>query len=746
MFIGMNAIARPQTVEPLARAGRPAVPSTRHVPIIAEMFAVLAVLLVTSGRAGAQVVPPVEPLCPAGVAPFASPLCAELVPTPDLLDVNGMLELRAVRSPFGVAVTADGRLRHRLVARIAGLPAASSLGRYVTYVAWGYDVTMAGGRRLAVVGNGEFDLGELPWERFRVVVSAEPSSNVRTRQGRLVLRATSPAALLLAHRDAMGAMNSSAGVAAPASATESPHAEHGHHAGGWPAPPDDPRIAAAPMAHPSPSTAPWRPDTTGGDVRDASARRVVDLRDGDTLRLTAGFVRRTIGSRTFVMYGYNGQYPGPLIRVRQGAEVVVSFRNAIDLPSTIHWHGLRLDNRFDGVPGVTQAPVAPGDSFTYRLRFPDAGIYWYHPHVREDIQQELGLYGNLLVSRRARARVPVHQEEILALDDFLAGRDGAYPFGADAPSHALMGRFGNLLLVNGEPSYRLQLSKGSVVRFYFTNVANARIFNLRIPGARLKLVGSDLGDLEREEWVESVVIAPAERYIVEARFDTPGSYAMVNSVQWLDHMRGSVRPVVDTMGTITVSETAVRPDLRAPFARLRTNRDVQAEVAPFRRHFARPVDHTLTLGMRTAGLSPAMVAMLVGVAVPLDWNDAMPMMNAPLSGKDVTWTLTDESGRENMDIHWRFRVGDIVRIRLRNDPAATHAMAHPIHFHGQRFLVASRNGVPNDNLVWKDTAVLPAGETMDLILELSNPGDWMFHCHIAEHLGTGMMGLMSVTR
>lgn len=655
-----------------------------------------------------------------------------------------MLELRAVRSPFGVAVSPDGRLRHRLVARIDSLPPPQSLGDFQAYVAWGYDVTMGQERRLAVVHAGETPLGELPYERFRVIISAERSATATTRTGRLVMRATAPSALLLAHRDAMGAM--STGSAPAATGTEAPHDDHAHHGGGWPPPPDDPRIAPSAMAHPAPSTAPWHPDTTGGEVRDAIARRVLDVRDGDTLHLTAGFVRRTIGSRTFVMYGYNGQYPGPLIRVRQGGEVVVRFRNAIDLPSTIHWHGLRLDNASDGVPGVTQAPVAPGDSFTYRLRFPDAGIYWYHPHVREDIQQELGLYGNILVARRARARVPVHREEILALDDFMAGSDGAYPFGGDAPSHALMGRFGNLLLVNGEPSYRLQLQRGAVVRFYLTNVANARIFNLRIPGARLKLVGSDLGDLEREEWVESVVIAPAERYIVEARFDSAGHFPLVNSVQWLDHMRGSVTPAVDTMGVVTVDDASATPNLAASFGRLRTNREVRDELLPMRRHFARPVDHTLTLGLRLTGLSPAMVAMLVGVAVPLDWNDAMPMMNAAISGKEVTWTLRDEAGRENMDIHWQFRVGDVARIRLRNDPAVTHAMAHPIHFHGQRFLVISRNGVPNDNLVWKDTAVLPAGETMDLLLEFSNPGKWMFHCHIAEHLGTGMMGMMSVQR
>jgi FtsP/CotA-like multicopper oxidase with cupredoxin domain len=122
----------------------------------------------------------------------------------------------------------------------------------------------------------------------------------------------------------------------------------------------------------------------------------------------------------------------------------------------------------------------------------------------------------------------------------------------------------------------------------------------------------------------------------------------------------------------------------------------------------------------------------------------MPMMNLPLTAREVSWILRDEAGRENMAIDWRFRVGEVSKIRLVNDPTVTHAMAHPIHFHGQRFLVLSRNGVGNDNMVWKDTAVLPAGETMDILLELTNPGRWMMHCHVAEHLGTGMMGVFVV--
>ena len=166
----------------------------------------------------------------------------------------------------------------------------------------------------------------------------------------------------------------------------------------------------------------------------------------------------------------------------------------------------------------------PADAFTYRLRFPDAGIYWYHPHVREDIQQELGLYGNMLVRSASGAGYgPANREEVLMLDDLLVDDGGLVPLGREAPTHALMGRFGNTDA--GErraATTACAVKRGEVVRFYLTNAANTRTFNLSFPGARMKLVASDVGQYEREEWVESVVIAPAERYVVDVRFDRPG--------------------------------------------------------------------------------------------------------------------------------------------------------------------------------------------------------------------------------
>ena len=130
---------------------------------------------------------------------------------------------------------------------------------------------------------------------------------------------------------------------------------------------------------------------------------------------------------------------------------------------------------------------------------------------------------------------------------------------------------------------------------------------------------------------------------------------------------------------------------------------------------------------------------------PVEFNDTMPMMNWLSTAKQVTWILRDpETGRQNMDIHWRFRQGAIARIRIFTDPTTIHPMNHPIHLHGQRFLVLSRDGVPNPNLVWKGTSIIPVGATVDILADMSNPGTWMLHCHIAEHLHAGMMMTFTV--
>jgi FtsP/CotA-like multicopper oxidase with cupredoxin domain len=727
----------------------------RRITVIVLVIAVSAAVSTRFAAIGLGTThQPTASVCASGDDPAASGAlnCMTLVPVPDFPSATATIQLRPVSSPFGVAVRADGRPRYRLIAAFDGLAPPRSLGPYAVYVAWAYTLALDSAVRLGPVTNGAVDLGEISFSQFRILVSAERSLHVTQRSPKLILRGTSPSARLMAHRDfvqpsAPGVVRDPDSAGIPAS---SMHGASGSH-GSWtmpPTPAGSPKTSMRSMASLLPRVAPFRPGT-GMDpttVTLSRPREVVRVADGDTLRLESGLVRRTIRGKTVVMYGFNGQHPGPLIEVARGATVVVQFTNGIDQPSTIHWHGVRLDNRFDGVPGVTQDAIAPGNTFTSVVHFPDAGIYWYHPHVREDIQQDLGLYGNVLVRPTSPTYLaPVNREQVLMLDDLLVDDDGLTPHGADVPTHALMGRFGNVLLVNGEPRYELTVRRGEIARFYLTNASNARLLNVSFPGARMKVVASDVGKFEREEWVSSVVIAPAERYVIDVEFAQPGRIAFVNRIQALDHMFGTFSPHTDTLGFVSVGEARATPSYVAQFAQLRRNADVVSEVAPLRSLFEAAPTHSLVLTMRTNGLPAAVSNMLIGVNAAVEWNDGMSMMNWIATGKEVSWVLRDpRTGKENMDIDWRFRVGQVAKIRVFNDPSSSHAMDHPLHLHGQRFLVISRDGVPSTNLVWKDTAIIPAGETVDLLVDMANRGRWMVHCHIAEHLGAGMMGVFTV--
>ncbi|MXY23913.1 MAG: multicopper oxidase family protein [Acidobacteria bacterium] len=677
--------------------------------------------------------------CPAldALGPAADPdlYCIELIHAPDFPGAVGHVELTPPSSPFGVSVTVDGRHRFDLTFHIDGLPDPASLGDYTGYVAWATTPRLRPVVNLGPVGNGRTTVGPVDLNKFVLLVTAEADPNAPAWDGRIVLRGTS-AGRRMEPEDLLAVTGMVAGAELPPPAR------------GWTRPPMHPSVAMMPgVGRLTPPVDPFLPAAAdplpAARPRAARPREIVRLGDGGTLDLEAGLVERTIDGRTFTMYGFNGQYPGPLIQVPQDATITVNVTNRLELPTAVHWHGIRLENRYDGVPGLTQDPIEPGETFQYRIHFPDAGLYWYHPHHREDVQQDLGLHGNLRVDAADPEYFgPANREEVLMLDDLLVDEAGLAPFGRQRATHAMMGRFGNLLLVNGEPDYRLTVARGEVVRFFLTNVSNTRTFNLSFGGAAIKVVASDIGKFERQDWVDSVVIAPAERYIVEVRFDTPGEAPLVNRVQAIDHVYGNFFPDDTTLGTVTVTGTRAAPDHAASFRELRDHPDVTADIDRYRDEFDRPVDHRLLLTLEIGEL-PDPIEPLLNVDRsffnPVEWSGTMPRMNWVTTADQVRWILRDlDTGLENDAIDWRFTRGDVVRIRLRNDRNAVHAMQHPVHIHGQRFLVLSRDGVPNDNLVWKDTTLLPAGSTADLLLELSNPGRWMLHCHISEHLESGM--------
>jgi FtsP/CotA-like multicopper oxidase with cupredoxin domain len=524
-------------------------------------------------------------------------------------------------------------------------------------------------------------------------------------------------------------------------------------------------------------------ETTG--LPEVASPGMIRLADGDRLALRIGPVRKNIDGAELRMLAYNGSVPGPVLHVDQGSEITVQVRNDGDVEATVHWHGLRLENQYDGVPDETQVPIPIGGTYTCRVRFPDAGFYWYHPHIREDFGLEMGLYGTIVVEPADLSYWPaVDRQLTLTLDDLLVEDGHIAPFSRSGPTFVAMGRYGNVMLINGETQFSGQAAAGEVVRLYVVNTANTRIFNFAIRGARAKLVGGDSGRYERETIIDEVLLAPSERAVIDVLFDTPGQVRLEHRTP--DHTYD--------LGAFTVSDGA--PGTAAgSFEMLRTDPDLTAEHQSIGHDTEREPDKVLAFyslmpllygaddtpasayacpmhpevtaaepgtcpqcGMKlVASDAPPPPAAEPGLgAAPgghdhgdgLEWEDLMPEINRVSDSGNMIWQLIDrQTGAVNGDISWSFTVGDRVKIRLVNEMDSDHPMHHPFHIHGAgRFLILSRDGKPEANLVWKDTVLLRAGETVDILLDVSNPGLWMAHCHIAEHNQSGMMFSFNVAR
>ena len=517
---------------------------------------------------------------------------------------------------------------------------------------------------------------------------------------------------------------------------------------------------------------------------EAARSTIVDVLPGGSFDLRVHPVAKRIGGNLLPMLAYNGSIPGPTLRVRQESEIYVNVTNETDMQTTVHWHGLRLENQYDGVPHSTQAPIAPGGTYTHRLTFPDPGLYWYHPHVREDYAQEMGLYGNVLVEPVDPSYWPAADREVvLTLDDILIedGRIAAFdPHGAN---YTAMGRFGNVLLIGGQTEQQLEIGRGEVVRFSLTNTANTRVFNVVVPGLDMKLVGGDSGRYEREEWVDHVVIAPSERALFDVRFNDTGAFALQHVTPGRAYELASINVVERDTGLLGTQD----------FEHLRVNADVGADRRRAEGYLDAPPDKTLALVAEmdfdepdatgplvyVCPMHPQIVAPQPGscpvcgmklmpqaagadspeptpghnhdhadaLADGIEWEDLMPEVNRATTAANMRWKLVDrDTGAENEAIRWSFPSGDQVKIRMVNEMESDHPMHHPFHIHGERFLVLARDEVPEPNLVWKDTVLIRTGQTVDILMDASNPGLWMAHCHIAEHMETGMMFNFRVRR
>jgi FtsP/CotA-like multicopper oxidase with cupredoxin domain len=418
------------------------------------------------------------------------------------------------------------------------------------------------------------------------------------------------------------------------------------------------------------------------------------------------------------VWSYNGMVPGPEIRLRQGERLEVAVENRLAEETTVHWHGLRVPNAMDGVPHLTQPPIAPGETFLYEFKVPDAGTYWYHPHQRSFEQLGRGLYGPLIVEEREP--IQVDREVTWVLDDWrllpdaqISGDFGGF---MDA-SHN--GRVGNTVTVNGRIQDTFAVRVGERLRLRLINAANARMFGLEFRNHRPMVVALDGQPIEPHEPEGGrVVLGPAMR--ADLFIDMSGR-------------PGERFPVIDPfyrgleyrLLDLTYEDGAPLREhpLDAPM-RLVANTMPEPDLAAAERH-----EIAFSGGMMGGGMG----------------GDGMMggMMGGVMRGMQHSgiWAINGVAA-----------TGDVMEpfLTLRRDRSYVLAMHnhtawhHPMHLHGHAFRVIARNGRTTRYQEWQDTVLMAPHESVDIAFVADNPGDWMFHCHILEHQASGMMGVIRV--
>ena len=403
------------------------------------------------------------------------------------------------------------------------------------------------------------------------------------------------------------------------------------------------------------------------------------------------------------IWGYEGRVPGPTIRVRQGERVTRRFVNGLPQPSTVHWHGIRLDNAMDGAPNLTQPLVYPGEEFLYDFVAPDAGTYWYHSHHRAFEQIARGLYGALVVEEPDPPEID--REEVLLLDDWRLAPDASLHDSFDAVhdwAHA--GRLGNWVTASGESAWSREASRYERVRLRLVNAANARNFSLGLKHLEGWLVALDGQPLAAVEVAGSMVLAPGQRadLIVDV-VAGEGEEALLVSHEREDSYAVAAFPV---------RGTARGTPLPAP-------RPLTPNPVPALADLARAPRVTLRMeggamgGMREAMLGGRMTGArdLAGLGKVWAFNGLAEMPDAPLLSA---------------------RRGETVRLTMINDTRWPHAM----HLHGHHFRAIMPDGVAGP---LRDTLLVDRGETAEIGFVADNPGDWLVHCHVPGHSVSGML-------
>jgi FtsP/CotA-like multicopper oxidase with cupredoxin domain len=439
-------------------------------------------------------------------------------------------------------------------------------------------------------------------------------------------------------------------------------------------------------------------------------------------RLTAGFGRGALlgGDRPASdVWGYNGTAPGPVLRVQQGKPVRILVTNALDQDTTVHWHGIRLPNAMDGVPGLAQPPIRPGESFAYEFTPPDAGTFWYHSHANSLEQLGRGLAGAFIVEEPEP--VAVDRDLVWMLSDWRLTPDGqiARRFG-NAMDDAMSGHIGNVVTLNGSVPGDQAVRAGERLRLRLVNCALARMMALRFEGHRPTVVAIDGQPCDRHEPEGGrLLLGPAMRVdiVLDMQGDPARRYSVVD--EFYDDLAYTLTHLAYDEG-----EPVRAHPPETPLA-LPRNPLPEPDLASAERH-----DIVLQGGMMGGGMMMGMGGMN-GMATPgMDGGAAWAINGQSMTG----------DGQPNMPRMLTFKRGRSVLLNIKNQTA----WWHPMHLHGHSLRVLSRNGASVPYRQWADTVLLAPRDVVECAFVADNPGDWMLHCHVMNHQTTGLMTVLRV--
>ena len=421
-------------------------------------------------------------------------------------------------------------------------------------------------------------------------------------------------------------------------------------------------------------------------------------------QLTAepGSAQLVKGYQTNIL-GFNGQIPAPVIRCRQGEEVTIRFTNKLDEPTTIHWHGLRIPVEMDGVPFLSQKPIMPGETFIYRFTPPDAGTFWYHPHMNSVKQLGMGLVGLFIVEEST----PIHfdREYPLMLKHWHIDTQGQWKDLMIPRLSARMGTPGEWSSVNGvhEPTYGLR--ENETVRLRIANVDNTITYPIAIEGVKAWVVAIDGNPIEQPYLLERHKIGPGMR--LDLAFVAPKAGQRVSVRQ----MKGRFPfPLCD----FTVAESLI---------------DVPAQLPKL------PINPVPSLDLQNAEQ----------IDFVFEWEGAVTPVDNSGKAMPKFWLMNKRAWEGMMGGNIpaplaTLTLGKTYIFNLKN----VTQYHHPIHLHGHTFTVLELDGEKLKRPFHTDTVLLGKNGSAKAAFVADNPGRWMYHCHVIEHMKTGLMGYIEV--